>query len=342
MAGVFKRGQTWWLRFTVNGKQVRRSAETRNKREAEALLAKFRAQVHTSTYFAEARDASVTFGAVADAWLEHSKRTKRSWASDVARVERLTWFFGEDRLLSSIGPGDVRDLMDALQEARSKRGGKKPLTPASVNLHLNALKAIVKLAEGDGALWRGGKVPLLRLRNARDRIPTEDEIERLCEAATPPLALTIRLLHWTGARLAEVCGLEWSRIDLKEGVFRLAAEHTKTAKARVVPLPPEAIATLKAWPRRIDGGRVFEPSWTSSNVSPQFSRLCKRVGVEGLRLHDLRHGVATRLRRAGVDTFTVMEILGHKDVATAKRYQTIGLDDLKAAVAKATDPRGKR
>ena len=51
-------------------------------------------------------------------------------------------------------------------------------------------------------------------------------------------------------------------------------------------------------------------------MSRSFARLCERAGLSGVRLHDLRHYVATRLLAAGVDVRTVAGRLGHRNAAT--------------------------
>ena len=47
-----------------------------------------------------------------------------------------------------------------------------------------------------------------------------------------------------------------------------------------------------------------------------FRKSCRKVGLPGVRLHDLRHYVATRLLSAGVDVRTVAGRLGHRNAAT--------------------------
>jgi integrase len=51
-------------------------------------------------------------------------------------------------------------------------------------------------------------------------------------------------------------------------------------------------------------------------VSRRFRELVREVGLSGVRLHDLRHYVATRLLAAGVDVRTVAGRLGHRHAAT--------------------------
>ena len=53
-----------------------------------------------------------------------------------------------------------------------------------------------------------------------------------------------------------------------------------------------------------------------------FLRLAKRAGLEGVRLHDLRHGVATVLAKSGASPLATSRMLGHASVAfTQATYQ---------------------
>ena len=61
-----------------------------------------------------------------------------------------------------------------------------------------------------------------------------------------------------------------------------------------------------------DGGEA----WYPASVSRSFKRLCDREGIANVRLHDLRHFVATQLLGAGVDVRTVAGRLGHRNAAT--------------------------
>jgi integrase len=61
--------------------------------------------------------------------------------------------------------------------------------------------------------------------------------------------------------------------------------------------------------RRLDTNRVFlykGKPW--KNPRTAFAAACRRAGITGLRLHDLRHTASTNLRRAGVDPMTAMKI----------------------------------
>ena len=65
----------------------------------------------------------------------------------------------------------------------------------------------------------------------------------------------------------------------------------------------------------------------------RFGRLCKTTGISEVRLHDLRHYVATNLGAAGTPIATISARLGHRDKATTLNvYQhTLPIHDQQAA-----------
>lgn len=68
----------------------------------------------------------------------------------------------------------------------------------------------------------------------------------------------------------------------------------------------------KSFSAEVDGS----VSWHPDSASRSFTRLCRRAEVTGVRLHDLRQYVATRLLSSGVDVRTVAGRLGHRNAAT--------------------------
>jgi integrase len=56
-------------------------------------------------------------------------------------------------------------------------------------------------------------------------------------------------------------------------------------------------------------------------ISVAFSRTCRKVNIEDFQFHDLRHKAASWMRMQGADIHTVAQLLGHKDLRMAARYQ---------------------
>ena len=172
-------------------------------------------------------------------------------------------------------------------------------------------------------------------KNERDRIASPEEWARLTATAAPHLLRFLTIAYGVGPRKGELLKLEWPDVDLRRREFTL--RKTKNGETRVIPMTPDVFDTFAELhtERRLDTPRVFlynGKPW--KNPRTAFVAACRRAGVTGFRLHDLRHCAATNLRRAGVDTATAMKIIGHKSEQMHRRYNTIQTEDLHEAAAK--------
>lgn len=169
-------------------------------------------------------------------------------------------------------------------------------------------------------------------KNERDRIASAEEWARLQVMAAPHLLRFLTVAYAVGPRKGELLKLEWPDVDMRRKEFTL--RKTKNGETRIVPMTPDVQeAFSELWKdRRLDTSRVFlykGKPW--KNPRTAFAAACRRAGIMGLRLHDLRHTASTNLRRAGVDTMTAMKIIGHKSEQMHRRYNTIQPEDLQKA-----------
>ena len=153
----------------------------------------------------------------------------------------------------------------------------------------------------------------------RDRVLDPDEIKRVWAAthdpALPPgYGACVRILLLCGARRSEVANLAWHELDLTDpasATVRLAAERTKNAVARTIPLSAAARDIILALPR---SGPYCFPSASGKPIA-RWSAAKRAIdgasGVRNWRLHDLRRTAATNLQRLGVKLETIEAILGH-------------------------------
>ncbi|MGH9919266.1 MAG: site-specific integrase [Nitrososphaerales archaeon] len=178
--------------------------------------------------------------------------------------------------------------------------------------------------------------------------PSPSDVRRLfatAEERDPDFATFVLLAAATGARRNEQVALRWSNLNLSKGQLQigrgivrgrdgLIEKDTKTHSVRRVSLDPTTVAVLRTHRARAEQrvelcgetlpvdafvfGNEVDGSlpWQPESVSRTFTVLCRRAGVKGVRLHDLRHYVATRLLSSGVDVRTVAGRLGHRNAAT--------------------------
>ncbi len=171
------------------------------------------------------------------------------------------------------------------------------------------------------------------------------KLQKAIDASDPEFGVFVRLSAMTGARRSEVLALRWTDVDLERGVVTigrglvqgpdgLVEKDTKTHQTRRVALDAPTTAVLtdhrSAAVERAqhcgvalaDDAFVFAGDvagttpWYPDSASRRFRKACDEVGLKSVRLHDLRHYVATRLLSAGVDVRTVAGRLGHRNAAT--------------------------
>ncbi len=175
--------------------------------------------------------------------------------------------------------------------------------------------------------------------NARDRVLEPDEWSRLYDAAPGWFKPVLLTGYHTGMRLEEILTLTWDRVDLERGRIFLPAALTKTKQDRSVPMTPTLRREYQLL-RQQDGivrisGLVFQKNGKKFNHTYRTMRkICQAQQIENFIFHDLRHCAVTNLADAGVDTETIMKIVGHSSVEMFLRYRTIKAEKLDDAMSR--------
>ena len=104
-------------------------------------------------------------------------------------------------------------------------------------------------------------------------------------------------------------------------------------------LGPPALELLAATPRQ-KGNPYVCPGVRASGhligLPKAWGRIQQRAGLEGVRLHDLRHSFASVGAAAGLGLPIIGALLGHTQAATTQRYAHLADDPLQAAAAEIT------
>lgn len=156
------------------------------------------------------------------------------------------------------------------------------------------------------------------------------ELER--EGLDLPSTITaVRLLILTGCRREEILALKWEHVDLENACLR--PPDSKTG-AKVVFLNQPALELLAQTPR-LEGNPYVCPGHKAGGhlvgLPKAWTRILKRAGLEGVRLHDLRHSFASVGAAAGLGLPIIGALLGHTQAATTQRYAHLGADPIRAA-----------
>ena len=263
------------------------------------------------------------FADCAARYLAQSK-DKRSVGSTAWHVRLLT---------SYIGGLDIHRVHDGTLEPFVADRLASGVTATTINRSLEVVRTILNRAarsyrDNDGRPWLETMPPLITMLPETPRAPypiTWDEQNRLFSKLPARLARMVLFAVNTGVRESNACGLEWSwEVAVPEvgrSVFVIPPEAFKSKRAHVVILNDVAWSIVEAQ-------RGLHPLWvfpyqgkqvsTMNNTAWQRAR--REEGLQAVRIHDLRHTFACRLRAAGVSVEDREVLLGHANHSMAGHY----------------------
>ena len=76
------------------------------------------------------------------------------------------------------------------------------------------------------------------------------------------------------------------------------------------------------------------------NLNDSWDRVRRRAGLDGVRLHDLRHSFASRALALGEGLPMIGELLGHSQVNTTARYAHLARESVRASTARVAESIG--
>jgi len=144
----------------------------------------------------------------------------------------------------------------------------------------------------------------------------------------------LEILYGSGLRVAELCGLDVTSVDLERSAVTVWG---KGGKQRRVPLSEPALRSLQAWAairhevHEPDDPALFGNERGRRLAPRDVRRIVDRRSPSPTHPHALRHSFATHLLDGGADLRAVQELLGHADVATTQRYTHVSRERLRSA-----------
>ena len=150
--------------------------------------------------------------------------------------------------------------------------------------------------------------------------------------ANPSAAAALRLLIFTGWRETEALTLRWDAVNFETSTATL--EDTKAGRS-VRSLSAPALELITAQPR-LDGSAFVFPGKISGKPLQEIQRIWYAVrhaaGLDDVRLHDLRHSVASTAAAQGHSLYLIGKLLGHKYLRSTARYAHLA-DEARRAMA---------
>jgi integrase len=330
----------WRLRYLSPKRRIRRcitigSSKVLSLTEARNIAIQYKRRLAMGEDLHDSKEALKAIPKLSDfieqQYLPYVKTYKRSWIYDVGLIK------------NHINPNFGSMYMDELKKQDVVIFISKHLqthAPGSVNRVVILLRYIYNLAikwEMAGITKNPtAGIPLLEENNQKERYLTAEEARKLVGAlkssCNEMLQYIIPMLILTGARKNEVQQAKWEDINWEQRIWRIPL--SKSGKARHVPISDGALILLETIPR-IEGCQWIFPNPKTHKPYKSFygswHTARKSVGLEDVRVHDLRHSFASFLVNSGRSLYEVQRILGHTQISTTQRYAHLSQDSLLTA-----------
>ena len=227
--------------------------------------------------------------------------------------------------LCDLSPSDVRQYRDIRL---------KTISPATLRRELAVLSSAINHASKEWEIFVSTNpvtaISVPRTANARSRRLEADEQNRLLSASNGELRRMIIIALETGMRRGEILQIRRCHIDFT--LQTLLIPLTKTDTPRTIPLSSRAVVSLR---EQISISGNIAPireaplfSLLPDSLSQGFRRLCRRLDIQNLHFHDLRHEATSRFFEKGLNPVEVATITGHKDTKMLMRYTHLRAEDL--------------
>ena len=316
----------WWISWTdAQGRRRFRKTDAQNITQAKQIRSAELLRVEQAKMLGHQPPGKETFGEIAERYLKYQRArlAPKSYEREesIARV-RMREFYNMP--LASFRKADIQRYVTERAAKASAYTVQKELVLLK---HLFALAVEWEIVAVNPAQHvKPPKLPAGRMRYLQ---PTE--LRALLEACPDGLREIVALAVSTGMRRGEILGLRFLDVDLSN--HRIMLPQTKNGEGRIVYLNEMATMVFDSMPAGNPADRVFA-AWTGVKVTSAFEKARKELKLADFRFHDLRHTAASWMRMAGADIHTVAQLLGHKDLRMAARYQHLNPAFLAEAVGK--------
>jgi len=292
----------WFASFYQNGRNVRISTKTHMRQKAlkelRRLMGRSEAGLMPVTELRKITYGQLRAGLLSN-YVERGNRsleTRADGQETIGGLKALDEFFGFSAENQGVPVTQITtDAGRKFVQERQAAG----FSAATINRSLACLRRMLRIAHEDGKLQAVPVIRLLKEPTPRKGFLPVEKFEELLGALPSYLRPLILFLYWCGVRLGEARAIEWSQVNLKEGLIRLESDQTKNSEARTVPLPAVLVDILSRVKPKT--GRVFD----DTNLRAEWAQACAAVALgerkkqksksgftwhtySGLIVHDLR------------------------------------------------------
>lgn len=335
MGMIYKRGNTYWLKYYRNGKPYRESSKTNKESEAKRLLKKREGEISEGKIPGVYFDRIIFNDLAEDFLADYRINQKKSIIRAERSVNYLKGEFEGMRVTNITTP-----KIQGYIERRLDEGAAH----ASINRELSALKRMLNLGarQTPPKVDRVPFIPMLKENNVRKGFFEHGEFLALRDELPEYLKGFVTFAYKTGWRVSEISTLKWNQVDINQGIVRLEVGDTKNNEGRTVYLDEELREVFNyQWEARKKSGKLTPYVFPNKDNKREirdfrgaWDRACKDAGIGNRLFHDFRRTSVRNMVRAAIPERVAMMISGHKTRSVFDRYNIVNDTDLKLAASK--------
>ena len=326
MATIRKRNNRYHVQIRRRGQSITRTFG--RLATAKSWIPKIEGDIERQLYVDTSGTERTTVGELLQRYQKQISPSHKGQQVERYRLGTLKRRLGSIRLIH-LTPKEVASYRDIRLKEVSPSSLKRELTILSQVLTVASKDWVISIPQNPVSM-----ISLPKADKARTRRLETGEEAKLLHHSRPELHRIITVALETGMRRGEILSIKKSHIDFNKSVLFIPS--TKTDTPRSIPLSTDAITSLRGQLRAsqsVSGGVIplYEaPLFTYSlrGLSGAFLRLCRRLNIDNLHFHDLRHEATSRLFEKGLNPVEVATITGHKDTRMLMRYTHLRAEDL--------------
>lgn len=331
--GLVKRSNSkfWYVQFQINHVTIIRSTKTSDRRVAEQVASKIRADAHD--HIVMGRKKPLTLKDALDQFVA-SKTGTPNHKSLVHHQKSISKIIKVSL--------SVKVITSALLEDYRRKRAQAGLSPQTIKHELNCLMGALKKARREGYDCSDVLAPIIKIPTGRLRFLSTEEEKRLLSELEPNRQTSgissiqarcpdhrrflqdnhdlIVILLDTGARYGEIANIGWNEINLIERTISLW--RPKVQNESVIFMTDRVYEILQRRSRNAHNKFLFNNKAGQSRgySSMSIRKAFGRAGLKDCTIHTLRHTHASRLIQNGLSVYEVRSVLGHSDIKTTMRY----------------------
>jgi integrase len=325
MGCVYKRGNLYWIKYSVNGRLHLESSRSSKEADAKRLLKRRLGESAEGRFTGPKFERILLSELCEDVLTDYRINGKRSLDKAQRSVRHLLGFFKEVKAQEV-----STDRVNSFIAHRQAQG----VSNAEINRELAALKRAFNLGLRAEKIVRKPYIPMLKENNVRQGFFESEDFRAVREALPDHLKPVLTFAYLTGWRKEEILGLRWAQVDRGAGTIRIGQGVTKGGEGRTIILKGELKDVIDGqWDRRrLDCPYVFHRAGKRiKDFRGAWGKALNVAAAEGKIFHDFRRTGIRNMLRDGVRERVAMLIAGHKTRNILDRYDIVNEEDLQNA-----------